>query len=179
MRRGPEFERAAVVHLDELVRVATRLTRSRSLAEDLVQETFLQAWRSFDRYEAGTNCRAWLYKILFHVMSQQRRRAGRQPNHVALEAAPASALGSSDAPADVLRTRRIQEAFDALAEPQRSVLLLADVEGFRYREIAEVLEIPVGTVMSRLSRARAHMRQALVSTRACGFPRAVNGSKGG
>lgn len=178
-RRRQEFERVAIVHLDELVRVATRLTRSPALAEDLVQEAYLQAWRSFDRYQEGTNCRAWLYKILFHVMSQQRRRSGRRPHHVTLDAAPAGSLGASDAPRDVLRTQRIQEAFDALAESHREVLLLADVEGLRYREIAIALEIPIGTVMSRLSRARAQMRESLPSTDACGFPRAVTGSEGG
>ena len=137
------------------------MTGERGQAEDVLQEVYLQAWRSFDRFEAGTNCRAWLYKILFHCVSHQRRKWFRFPllkeNEEFLEAnlvQPEVAEGITDG--------EILAALDKIPSEFRSVVLLVDVEEFAYKEVAEILSIPIGTVMSRLSRGRGLLRKTLV-----------------
>jgi RNA polymerase sigma-70 factor, ECF subfamily len=153
-QRRDEFDRAALVHVPELLRVATRLCGSADAGEDLLQETYLQAWRSFHRFAAGTNCRAWLYKILLFTHSAQNRKRARQPFLVDLDAAGETAL-LIDAPTpDTLTSDRLPEIF-------RTLVLLVDVEGLTYREAAEALNVPVGTVMSRLSRGRGLLRLEL------------------
>jgi RNA polymerase sigma-70 factor, ECF subfamily len=159
--RREEFDRAALVHVGELLRVAARLCGSVDAAEDLVQETYLQAWRSFHRFEAGTNCRAWLYKILLFTHAGQRRKRARQPFLVDLEAAGDSALLADGPTPDALTADAVKAAFDRLSEPFRTLVLLVDVEGFTYREAADALEIPIGTVMSRLNRGRRLLRLEL------------------
>ncbi|HET7291647.1 MAG TPA: sigma-70 family RNA polymerase sigma factor [Vicinamibacteria bacterium] len=154
------FRSEALVHLPELVRVALRLAGDRSDADDLVQETFLQAWRSFDRFAPGTNCRAWLFRILILVAHGQRRRNGRARG-LALDDLPDAAVAVEDHTPDYFTREHLLVAFHSLAEEQRLVVQLADVEGLRYREVAEALGIPVGTVMSRLSRARSLLRRRL------------------
>jgi RNA polymerase sigma-70 factor (ECF subfamily) len=154
------FRGEALRHLPELLRVATRLAAGRGEAEDLVQETFLQAWRSFDNFAPGTNCRAWLYRILFLVSRSRGRKAGRV-HLVALEEAPEAALADEPPLPDVIGREHVRAAFESLSEEHRLVLQLADVEGLRYREVAEALGIPIGTVMSRLSRAREALRRRL------------------
>ena len=153
-QRREEFDRAALVHVPELLRVASRLCSSADAGEDLLQETYLQAWRSFHRFEAGTNCRAWLYKILLFTYSAQNRKRARQPFLVDLDAAGETAL-LVDAPTpDTLTAEAVKAAFDRLPEHFRTLVLLVDVEGLTYREAAEALDVPIGTVMSRLSRGR-------------------------
>jgi RNA polymerase sigma-70 factor (ECF subfamily) len=159
--RREEFDRAALVHVAELLRVATRLCGSATAGEDLLQETYLQAWRSFHRFEPGTNCRAWLYKILLFTYSAQTRKRPRQPFLVDLDAAGETAL-SADAPTpDALTAEAVRVAFHRLPDHFRTPVLLVDVEGLTYREAAEALNVPIGTVMSRLSRGRGLLRLEL------------------
>lgn len=159
--RREEFDRAALVHVPELLRVASRLCGSAEAGEDLLQETFLQAWRSFHRFEPGTNCRAWLYKILLFTFSAQNRRRARQPLLVDLDAAGETALSVDVRTPDPLTVEAVRAAFDQLPEHFRTLLVLVDVEGLSYREAAAALDIPIGTVMSRLSRGRGLLRLAL------------------
>jgi RNA polymerase sigma-70 factor (ECF subfamily) len=155
------FETEAMPHLNDLFRTALRMTGERGQAEDVLQEVYLQAWRSFDRFETGTNCRAWLYKILFHCVSHHRRKWFRLPLLKETEefleanlAAPAS-VGEHVTDADILA------ALDEIPVEFRSVVLLVDVEEFAYKEVAGILSIPIGTVMSRLSRGRGLLRKRL------------------
>lgn len=157
------FEMEAMAHLNDLYRTAMRLTMNKSDAEDLVQETFMQAWKSFDRYEVGTNCRAWLYKILFNKFDHHRRKKYTQAKYMqeADELVFSNASYSAPVPEHLTDTEIIN-ALDKLPEHYRSVVLLADVHEFDYKEVAEVLDIPIGTVMSRLSRARTQLKKSLV-----------------
>jgi RNA polymerase sigma-70 factor, ECF subfamily len=160
-RLREEFDRSALMYLPELVRVASRLCGSRDAADDLVQETYLQAWRSFHRFEPGTNCRAWLYKILLFSHARQQRRQTRRPIMVALDAA-AEAAFTADAPTpDTLTTSSVKAAFESLPQVYRVAVMLVDVEEFSYREAAEALDVPLGTVMSRLNRGRRLLRVEL------------------
>jgi RNA polymerase sigma-70 factor (ECF subfamily) len=148
--RQEAFESVAMPHLAALLRVARRLTLESASAEDLVQETMLLAWRGFHGFQTGTNARAWLFRILFNVFHAEGRRASRIP----------------ELPPNIIRpmlqeAAEIAEALDALSLEQRTVLLLCVVEGFTCREAAEILELPIGTVMSRLSRARQELRNSL------------------
>lgn len=156
------FEAEAMKHIDDLFRTAKRLTMNQVDAEDLVQETFMQAWKSFDHYEVGTNCRAWLYKILFNKFDHFRRKKYTQAKYFQ-EADDLVFLSASyNAPIpETLTDKQVLAALDKLPEHYRSVVLLADVHEFDYKEVAEVLEIPIGTVMSRLSRARTQLKKTL------------------
>ena len=163
------------MHVPELLRFATRLCGSADAGEDLLQETYLQAWRSFHRFAAGTNCRAWLYKILLFTHSAQNRKRARQPFLVDLDAAGEAAL-LIDAPTpDALTARAVKAAFDRLPEHFRTLVLLVDVEGLTYREAAEALNVPVGTVMSRLNRGRGLLRLELARH----VPQSSTGARGG
>lgn len=140
-----------------------RVLGDRGRAEDVVQEVYLQAWKSFGRFQVGTNCRAWLYRILFHMLQRQRRkwfslRAASDGEQI-LEQAAAN-------PPPVPEQIRDKDLLHALAElPRefRDVILLIDVEEFSYKEAAGILGKPVGTVMSRLSRSRTLLRQRLAT----------------
>lgn len=146
------FEDVAMPHLAALLRVARRLTLDQASAEDLVQEAMLLAWRGFRSFQAGTNARAWLFRILFNAF-----HGGGRKLRPALQAVPSE----PSAPAMLQEAAEIAEALNALALEQRTVLLLCVVEGFTCREAAEILDVPIGTVMSRLSRAREELRQGL------------------
>lgn len=159
--RRDEFDRSALVHVGELLRVAGRMCGSAEAGEDLVQETYLQAWRSYHRFEAGTNCRAWLYKILLFTYANQRRKRARQPFLVGLDAAGEPALLVDPPTPDTLTAEAVRAAFDRLPEPFRTLVVLVDVEGLTYREAADALSVPIGTVMSRLSRGRQLLRLEL------------------
>ncbi|HEY0874300.1 MAG TPA: sigma-70 family RNA polymerase sigma factor [Vicinamibacterales bacterium] len=176
--RRREFEQVAVKHLDEIYRYACRLTRQPPLAEDLTQETFLQAWSSFARFEPGTNCRAWLYRIFHHVHSHARRRSNRETARVEMADLPDHALLYDPPLPRVFDRRLVQDAFGALPPDARELLLLAEVEGFTYREIASILEIPIGTVMSRLNRARKRLRALVISKVNESAPPRVSGERG-
>jgi RNA polymerase sigma-70 factor (ECF subfamily) len=154
-RQEDEFERVAMPHTRSLLRFALRLTHNSFSAEDLVQETLLLAWRGFHQFESGSNARAWLFRILINAFNMQNRKAG--PSLPALALTPGF-HGPSDSNFESLE---VMQAVDRLAPDHRAVLLLAVIEGFTCREIAEILTIPIGTVMSRLSRAREAMRESL------------------
>ena len=156
------FEAEAMQHLNELYRTASRLTMNRTDADDLVQETYMQAWRSFAQYEVGTNCRAWLYKIMFNKFDHFRRKKYTQAKYIQ-EADELVLANSAIAPSvpDDLSDREVIAALNRLAEHYRAVVLLADVHEFDYKEVAAILDIPIGTVMSRLSRARGQLKRSL------------------
>ncbi len=158
------FEVEAMQHIDGLFRTAKRLTMNQVDAEDLIQETFMQAWKSFDRYELGTNCRAWLYKILFNKFDHHRRKKYTQAKYIqeADDLVFLNAAYNTPIP-ETLTDSQVIAALDKLPEHYRSVVLLADVHEFDYKEVAEVLEIPIGTVMSRLSRARTQLKKTLAN----------------
>ena len=156
------FEAEAMQHIDDLYRTAKRLTRSEIEADDLVQETYMQAWKSFGQYELGTNCRAWLYKILFNKYDHLRRKQFTQAKY--FQEADELLLEFSTAKPSLpeyLTDGEVIAALKKLPEHYRSVVLLADVQEFDYREVAEILEIPIGTVMSRLNRARTQLKRSL------------------
>jgi RNA polymerase sigma-70 factor (ECF subfamily) len=155
------FEVEAMPHLNDLFRTALRMTGERGHAEDVIQEVYLQAWRSFERFESGTNCRAWLYKILFHCVSHQRRKWFRLPLLKENEEFLETNLVQPATVAQEITDGEILAALDKLPSEFRSVVLLVDVEEFAYKEVADILSIPIGTVMSRLSRGRGLLRKHL------------------
>lgn len=170
------FEAEAMPHLGDIYRTAARVVRDRVAAEDLVQEVYLQAWKSRARYEPGTNCRAWLYKILFNKIDHHRRRQAARSRWLTDDDAPLdSAAAPPAAPPGEINDAQVLAALDRLAARYREVVLLADVQEFSYREIADILRVPVGTVMSRLSRARAQLRTQLAArAREYGIAAAAN-----
>lgn len=165
------FEEEALAQADALYRAARRLTRNPAEAEDLVQDTYLKAFRSAASFERGTNLRAWLFTILMNTYRNSRRDAARDPVDVDSEAVDtAQALPGADATPEELLLRTtldvdLQAALDALPETFRSAVWLRDVEEFSYAEIARMLEIPTGTVMSRISRGRRLLYRQLVARR--------------
>lgn len=156
------FEAEAMQHIDDLYRTAKRLTRSEVEADDLVQETYMQAWKSFAQYELGTNCRAWLYKILFNKYDHHRRKQYTQSKYFQ-EADELLFEFSTATPSvpEYLTDSEVIAALDKLPVHYRSVALLADVHEFDYKEVAQILDIPIGTVMSRLNRARTQLKKSL------------------
>lgn len=158
-----DFESVAMPHMNDLYRTARRVIGNVTEAEDIVQETFLQAWKSFHRFEAGTNCRAWLFKILFHVVSHHRRKwfrlgqATEQQEEMMAKVAAAEPISQHVSDEDVLA------AFAKLPEHYRAVIMLADVQEFSYKEVAEIAGIPIGTVMSRLNRGRRLLQGELAN----------------
>jgi RNA polymerase sigma-70 factor (ECF subfamily) len=155
------FEAEALPHLNDLFRTASRVIGDRVRAEDVVQEAFLQAWKSFDRFEAGTNCRAWLFKILFHCAHHHRRKWFRFPLLKETEEFVEVNLAYSPAVPEHLTDEDILDALDGIPSDYRAVVILVDVQEFSYKEAAEILSIPAGTVMSRLSRGRKLLREQL------------------
>jgi RNA polymerase sigma-70 factor, ECF subfamily len=157
------FEAEAMPHIDDLFRTALRLTQNRTDAEDLVQETFMQAWKSFDHYEAGTNCRAWLYKIMFNKLDHYRRKKYTQAKYFQEADDEAVFINSKYTPpvSEFLTDDEVIRALVKLPEHYREVVLLTDVHEFSYKEAAQILNIPIGTVMSRLSRARNQLKKSL------------------
>ena len=158
--RGQAFESEAMPHAASLLRAARSITRDGSVAEDLVQETLLRAWRYFHRFERGTNCKAWLFRIMLNLWP----RIGKKRTAQARASAPIDENRAADptsASGDFLEDSLVRRAFEALPHDQRIVLHLAIVDGFTSRELSEMLSLPIGTVMSRLSRGRAALRDQL------------------
>ena len=169
------FEAMVSEHLDGLFGASFRLTRNRTRAEDLLQETFLRAWRSFHTFRPGTNVRAWLYRILMNAYIDGYRKSEREPEVVDQEDVDEFYLYSkvhesedyrrAGNPEEVLLNNLmdadVKGALQSLPETFRNVVILADIEGFSYKEIAEILGIPIGTVMSRLHRGRRQLQVKL------------------
>ena len=172
------FERDALAALDSLYRTARRLSRDRADAEDLVQDTYLKAFRAAERFEPGTNLRAWLFTILHNTARNRFRDRARDPVAInsdvvdrAADAAPPGSLADRvDTPETLLLhgtlAPELQSAIDALPEAFREAVWLRDVEEFSYAEIATMLDVPIGTVMSRISRGRRLLFERLNPARA-------------
>ena len=155
-----EFEAEALPHMNDLFRTALRLLLDQGEANDAVQETYLVAWKTFHKYERGTNCRAWLFQILFNVARHERRkwfrfRTGKDEDFAEMELAAPQSVPTALTDGDILA------ALDKLSIQFREVLMLVDVDEFSYKEAGEILGVPIGTVMSRLSRARTLLRGQL------------------
>src|SRR5262249_28370633 len=155
------FEAEAMPHLNDIFRTAARLVGDRARAEDVAQEVYLQAWKSFHRFESGTNCRAWLFKILFHCVNHHRRKWFRFPQLKETEEFLEANLVSATPIPDQLTDEDILAALDRIPSDFRSIVLLVDVEEFSYKESSDILRVPIGTVMSRLSRGRRALREQL------------------
>ncbi len=156
-----DFETIAMPHMNDLYRTARRTLGNQTEAEDVVQETYLQAWKSFHRFEPGTNIRAWMFKIMFHVIQHHRRKAWRLVTVKEEEEFVFDQLVYEAPVPQELRDEDVLAALDEVPEHFRAVILLADVQEFSYKEVAEALGIPMGTVMSRLNRGRKLLRSAL------------------
>ena len=167
------FAAAAMQYAPQLYNAALRMTRNRADAEDLVQETYLRAYRSYATFEAGTNLRAWLFRILTNTFINAYRAKQRRPQETDLgdmedlylyrrigQVNPAS-VSAEDQLLDLFTDDEVKAALEELPEAFRLPVLLADVEEFSYKEIAEMLDIPIGTVMSRLHRGRKAMHKRL------------------
>ena len=158
--RQARFEAEAMPQREAVERAARSLVRNAAEGEELAQDVFYHAWRSFDRYEPGTNCRAWLFGILFHRLYHSRRQRARLVYGDWVEEAAAKLRAPEPAPEGIADGRMLA-ALARLPERLRRVLLLADLEEYSYKEVAATLAIPIGTVMSRLSRARERMRRMM------------------
>jgi RNA polymerase sigma-70 factor (ECF subfamily) len=157
--RDQRFEAEALPHLRSVYGAAYRMTGNAHDAEDLAQETFLRAYRAFDRFTPGSNIRAWLYTILHRVRTDAFRRSRRSPRTVEL----ADEGPAVPPPQDALAQggEDLERALKALPDVYRNAVVLRDVEDLTYQEIARVLDVPIGTVMSRIHRGRALLREAL------------------
>ncbi len=175
MTTQEDFTHDAIQYAPQLFSTAMRMTRNRSDAEDLVQETFIKAWRSFATYQQGTNLRAWLFRIMTNTYINKYNAQQRKPTETELDdveelflykrlgAVDQSQLSQSaeDQMLALFTDDEVKKALEELPDQFRIPVLMSDVEGFSYKEIAEILEIPLGTVMSRLHRGRKSMQKML------------------
>jgi len=170
--RWASFEAEAMPHAASLFRIAFWLTRERAEAEDLVQETLMEALGSFHRFLPGTNCHAWLVSILYHRNSKRRRAANRLTLVSDSEERIAETIVFEAPTPQSVTDEDVLAALKRLPRTFQEVVILADIEDMSYKEIAAAIDIPVGTVMSRISRGRKLLRRELAAyARAHGFPR--------
>lgn len=159
-----DFEREAVPHMDALYNFALKMTGDSDDADDLVQETYLKAFRFFDKFEKGTNCKAWLFRIMKNTYINKYRKETKEPDKVDYEEVEnfyenvkPSSTDSAHLEKDIydnLLDDELSEAINSLPDDFKTVVILCDIEGFTYEEIADFIDVPVGTVRSRLHRAR-------------------------
>ena len=171
IQKQEDFEEEIIPHLDAMYNFALRLTSDPSDAEDLVQDTIVKAYRFFSSYEKGTNAKAWLFRILKNSYINNYRKQSKQPNQVDYdevstfyETIRAERTDTSDLEDKMFRDLiddDISQALDELPEDFRTVVLLCDVEGFTYEEIANMLDVPIGTIRSRLHRGRNLLKSQL------------------
>ncbi len=189
-KRGWDFEAAAMPFVDGLYNTAFRMTRNPADAEDLVQETYLKAYKYYDKFQEGTNFKAWLFKILKNTFINSYRKRQQQPPQSDFSAIEESfesqvsedAYGRVKSPEqellDSVLDEHVQQALENIPDDYRMAVILADLEGFSYKEIAEILEVPVGTVMSRLYRGRKLLeREMLEYARTRGYLRSGQPAK--
>ena len=166
------FAEQAMPFMGQLYRAAKRMTRKAADAEDLVQETYLRAYKSYDQFTEGTNLRAWLFRILTNLYINEYRRRKRHPNQVRLDPAymhrgllgvvlDGTYRSAENEYLDEQISAEVRDAIESVPDYFREAVLLADAERCSYREIAEILDIPIGTVMSRLHRGRKQLRETL------------------
>jgi len=180
-----DFEQDVIPYMRKLYPAALRMTRNPSDAEDLLQETFARAYAAFHQFRPGTNLSAWLYRILSNTFINTRRKVGREPaqslfSELGELQVPESLLSSSAAPSaeeealNRLADSEVIRALRELPEGFSTTIYLADVEGYPYKEIAEIMDVPIGTVMSRLHRGREQLRERLTAHKGgwtdSGFP---------
>lgn len=159
-----DFEREAIPHMDALFNFALKMTGDSDEADDLVQETYLKAFRFFDKFEKGTNCKAWLFRIMKNTYINKYRKETKEPDKVDYEEVEnfyenvkPSSTDSAHLEKDIfdnLLDDELSEAINSLPDDFKTVVILCDIEGFTYEEIADFIDVPVGTVRSRLHRAR-------------------------
>jgi len=152
------FEEQALPFIDQLYAAAMRMTRNPSDAQDLVQETFVKAFAAFTQFEQGTNLKAWLYRILTNTFINTYRKKQREPYQGTIDDLEDWQLGGAESPTAV---SAVKDALQSIPEDFRLAVYFADVEGFSYQEIAEIMKTPIGTVMSRLHRGRRLLRDLL------------------
>jgi RNA polymerase sigma-70 factor (ECF subfamily) len=171
-----QFSDQAMEFMPALYTAALRMTRNPADAEDLVQETFLKAYRAFGSFQEGTNLKAWLYRILTNTFINSYRAAKRRPEKADVEdiedlylykrlgdlTAPNAGRSAEDELLERITDDEVKRAIESLPDPFRIAVLLADVEGFSYKEIADITEVPIGTVMSRIHRGRRALQKALL-----------------
>ncbi|PKK83739.1 MAG: RNA polymerase subunit sigma-24 [candidate division Zixibacteria bacterium HGW-Zixibacteria-1] len=171
-RNKERFEKEALVHIESLFRTALRMTKNEGDADDLVQETFLKAWRFWDKFQEGSNCRAWLFKIMTNIFINNYRAKAWTPQTIDLEDVDddflfgqLSALGPSDDPEKHFFNKvfddDVKKAIEELPEDFRLVVVLSFLEGFSYQEIADIVNLNIGTVKSRLHRGRKLLQKSL------------------
>ena len=170
-----QFQREALPHLDAVYRFALRLSGSPSAAEDLVQDTYYRAWRSWEQYTPGTKCKSWLFTICRNVFLRKRERSQRHdeilteqapddPETLSRENPVFAASKDHDPEGDFFRglvDDEVLDAIDRLPEEYRTAVVLSDLEGLAYKEVAELMDVPVGTVKSRLFRGRRMLQEEL------------------
>jgi RNA polymerase sigma-70 factor, ECF subfamily len=157
------FESEAMPHSDDLYRVAMWLVRNTEEAQDLTQETLMQGLRSFHRYEMGTNCKAWLMTIMYHLNSKRRMKLGRLQLVEDTEERIAETIAFEPSVPQNITDEEVLEALKRVPQQFSQVVVLADVEDFAYKEISQILDVPIGTVMSRLHRGRKLLRVELAN----------------
>jgi RNA polymerase sigma-70 factor (ECF subfamily) len=172
VKKKERFEKEALVHIESLHRTALRMTKNESDASDLVQETYLKAFRFWDKFEEGSNCRAWLFKIMTNIFINNYRAKAWTPQAIDLEDVDddflfgqLSALGPSDDPEKLFFNKvfddDVKQAIEELPEDFRLVVMLSFLEGFSYQEIADIVNLNIGTVKSRLHRGRKLLQRSL------------------